>query len=244
MKKNTQIFAHRGATHNASDNTRAAFNDALEYSIDGMETDVQLSRDDIPVLWHDRYTDKLGYPSQHIGDFDYAQLEKMDFSLGKNQPEGVLSLKEFLHSYQGRCRLQIEIKNRDWEQESRHHSKIKQSIDLIGNPDKNNTFISSFNLNSLIFADAYAPGFPLYFALDNHSSFNEIKRVLSRYPFLQGFCLHIDLLNNDIATLLQNHQKRIATYTCNTDAQIHKALNLSVDELITDDPVKALALRT
>lgn len=196
------------------------------------------------MLWHERHTDKLGYPKQHIDDFDYAQLAQMDFSLGKSEPEGVLSLQEFLHSYKDRCRLQIEIKNREWEQEQRHHSKVKQTIDLIGNPDNQNIFISSFNLKSLIFAQSYAPGFPLYFALEEHHTFSDIGHFLTSYPFLQGFCLHIDLLNQDIAALLQDHHKRIGVYTCNTEVEIHKALDLGVDELITDDPAKALALRT
>jgi len=90
-----QIFAHRGANREATENTRAAFDKALNYSIDGMETDVQLSRDEVPVLWHDRYTDKLGYPQQHIDDFDYAELERMNFAYNDTQPETVLSLQEF-----------------------------------------------------------------------------------------------------------------------------------------------------
>jgi hypothetical protein len=42
----TLIFAHRGANKEAAENTRTAFDRALEYAIDGIETDVQLSRRD------------------------------------------------------------------------------------------------------------------------------------------------------------------------------------------------------
>ena len=42
------------------ENTREAFDKALHYAIDGIETDVQLTRDEIPVLWHDRFLDKSG----------------------------------------------------------------------------------------------------------------------------------------------------------------------------------------
>ena len=74
------IFAHRGANKEAAENTRSAFDRALTYSIDGMETDVQLSRDEVPVLWHDRFLAKLGLPTQHIDDFDYSQLQAMNFA--------------------------------------------------------------------------------------------------------------------------------------------------------------------
>lgn len=74
------IFAHRGANKEAAENTRGAFDKALEYAIDGIETDVQLSRDGIPVLWHDAFLDKLDYAGKRIDDFDLEQLEQIDFS--------------------------------------------------------------------------------------------------------------------------------------------------------------------
>ena len=70
--KKCLIFAHRGANREAAENTSHAFDKALEYPIDGIETDVQLTRDEVPVLWHDRFFDRLGMPSKHIDNFDYA----------------------------------------------------------------------------------------------------------------------------------------------------------------------------
>jgi len=78
--KQSLVFAHRGANREAAENTRSAFNKALEYAIDGIETDVQLSRDGVAVLWHDRFLDKIGHPDKHIDDFDYSQLQAMNFA--------------------------------------------------------------------------------------------------------------------------------------------------------------------
>jgi glycerophosphoryl diester phosphodiesterase len=241
------IFAHRGANREAADNTRAAFNKALKYPIDGIETDVQLSRDGIPVLWHDRFLNKLGYPCKHIDDFDYAQLEQMNFAgyfSSPTEPEGVLSLKEFLETYRGHCRLQIEIKNRDWEQQRRHESKIKQCIDLIGDPHEKGIFISSFNLASIIFADRYAPGFSLYYALKEHHTLADIEHFLKEHKFLRGLCMPIAILNDAVIQLLRDNNKGIVTYTCNSDEEITKALNFGVDVLITDFPQKELQIRS
>lgn len=66
----TLVFAHRGANREAAENTRTAFDKALHYPIDGIETDVQLSRDEIAVLWHDRDLKKLELPGKRIDDFD------------------------------------------------------------------------------------------------------------------------------------------------------------------------------
>jgi glycerophosphoryl diester phosphodiesterase len=43
--------------------------------------------------------------------------------------------------------------------------------------------------------------------------------------------------------LLRDHGKRIAVYTCNSDAEINLALELGVDILISDLPQKAIQMR-
>src|SRR5450756_1211516 len=121
--KQCLIFAHRGANKEAAENTRSAFDKALEYAIDGIETDVQLSRDEVAVLWHDRFLGKLGMPSKHIDDFDYAHLQTMNFAehfSSASKVEGIMTLQAFLDAYRNRSRLVIEIKNREWEPLSRH----------------------------------------------------------------------------------------------------------------------------
>jgi glycerophosphoryl diester phosphodiesterase len=239
----TQIFAHRGANREATENTRVAFDKALNYSIDGMETDVQLSRDDVPVLWHDRYLNKLGYMQQHIDEFDYAELKRINFAYNDTQPETVLSLQEFLNRYRHRCRLQIEIKNRDWELSGRHESKVKQCLELCGDPRDEAVFISTFHLDSIIFAHHYAPDFPLYYALDDYHTESDVEQALNNHDFLAGLCLSIAMLNESIVDLIAKHSKKLITYTCNTNAEISKALELGVNILITDDPQKALLMR-
>src|SRR5437763_1395632 len=129
----TLIFAHRGANKEAAENTRSAFDKALAYAIDGIETDVQLSRDEVAVLWHDRFLGKVGFPLKHIDDFDHARLQAMDFAAhysARAKPEGIMSLKEFLDAYRKRCRLLLEIKNRDWEPVSRHEIKVRQTLEM------------------------------------------------------------------------------------------------------------------
>jgi glycerophosphoryl diester phosphodiesterase len=58
------IWAHRGASKNAPENTMAAFSAAVELAADGLELDIHLSRDGIPVVIHDesleRTTDGRG----------------------------------------------------------------------------------------------------------------------------------------------------------------------------------------
>jgi glycerophosphoryl diester phosphodiesterase len=240
------IFAHRGANREAPENTRAAFNKALQYPIDGIETDVQLSLDGVPVLWHDWELDKLGHSGKCIDDFSFTQLEQMDFTgycSPDAMPEGALSLKEFIDTYRGRCGLDIELKSRDGESPQRLERKVVQMLAIIGTSAADGVFISSFSLPGLIVAHQQAPDFPLYYLLSGHHTQADIKQFLKNHSFLAGFCLPIGIHTSSIAKLLREQGKTVVVYTCNSVDEIQKALDLKVDILITDDPQLALRMR-
>lgn len=245
----TLIFAHRGANKEAAENTRSAFDRALEYPIDGIETDVQLSRDEVAVLWHDRFLGKLGLPDRHIDDFDYAQLQPMNFAAhfsAAAEPESIMTLQAFLDAYRKRCRLLLEIKNREWESPSRHQIKVRQTLEMAGAngaAQGDAIMVSSFNLASLVYAHQCAPQFPLVCNFEPEQTLDDAQRVLAEQPFLHGLCLAIESLDEAMAKLLRNHDKCIAVYTCNSDDEINKALGLKVDILISDVPQKALQMR-
>jgi glycerophosphoryl diester phosphodiesterase len=242
----TMIFAHRGANREAAENTRTAFDKALAYPIDGIETDVQLSRDEVAVLWHDRDLKKLKLPGQHIDDFDCAQLQAMDFAahfVGSAASEGVMSLQEFIAAYRTRCCLLLEIKNRDWEMAVRQELKVRKTLTLVGAVTDDRIVISSFNLDSLIYAHRFAEQFPLVLNLEPEHNVNDARRALDEQPFLHGLCVHISTLDVDMVKLARERGKSIAVYTCDTEAEIARALHLGVDILISDVPQKALQMR-
>ncbi len=254
MKQSTPslIFAHRGANKEAAENTRSAFDKALTYPIDGMETDVQLSRDEVPVLWHDRFLAKLGLPTKHIDDFDYSQLQSMNFAGNfssainaeqSSKAEGVMSLQEYLAAYRKRTRLLLEIKNREWEPRTRHENKVQQTLAMVGQVSDDRIIMSSFNLDSLIYAQQCRPGFPLVYNFEDEQTLSDAERVLTAHSFLHGLCLPIGSLNSAMVSMLRGQGKSIAVYTCNSDEEINTALELGVDILISDVPQKALHLR-
>ena len=242
----TMIFAHRGANREAAENTRSAFERALTYPIDGIETDIQLSRDEVPVLWHDRDMKKLKLPGNHIDDYTFAQLQAMNFSAHFSPPaasEGVMSLQEFISAYRTRCRLLLEIKNRDWEMLARQELKVRKTLAQVGPVTDDRIIISSFNLDSLIYAHRFAEQFPLVLNLEPEHTVNDARRVLDAQPFLHGLCVDISTLDVDMMEVVRERGKFIAVYTCDTDAEITRALTLGVDVLISDVPDKALQMR-
>lgn len=243
----TLIYAHRGANREAAENTRSAFDRALKYPVDGIETDVQLSRDGICVLWHDRTLVKPGLPDKRIDDYDFGELQAMDFASwfsSGTQPEGIVSLEEFIFAYRKRCRLLLEIKNRDWEPTERHRIKVRLTLDAIGANSDKAVLVSSFNLDSLVYAHEYRPGVPLVFNLEPEHDAAFAAQALDAQPFLHGLCVSIDTLHQPMVETVRSQGKSLAVYTCNSDEEISRALRFGVDILISDVPQKALAMRT
>jgi glycerophosphoryl diester phosphodiesterase len=58
-----KIYAHRGASKDFPEHTRRAYEGAIEQGADGFECDVRLTKDGVPVLWHDSdMTRNANYP--------------------------------------------------------------------------------------------------------------------------------------------------------------------------------------
>jgi glycerophosphoryl diester phosphodiesterase len=72
------IFAHRGASGYAPENTRAAFELARTMGAPGIETDVQVSADGVLVLVHDRLVDRTSNGTGAVEDLTWAELEALD----------------------------------------------------------------------------------------------------------------------------------------------------------------------
>ena len=74
---NTKVIAHRGASGYAPENTLEAFLLAIELGADGIELDVQLSRDGIPVVIHDETIDRVTDRTGYVKDYTLQELKEL-----------------------------------------------------------------------------------------------------------------------------------------------------------------------
>jgi glycerophosphoryl diester phosphodiesterase len=72
------IFAHRGGAKLAPENTLAAFARGLDSGADGVECDVHLSRDGVPVIIHDATLDRTTNAAGRVGTCTAAELAGVD----------------------------------------------------------------------------------------------------------------------------------------------------------------------
>ena len=80
------IYAHRGVSAHLPENTLAAFSRAIELGVDGIELDVHLSADGIPVVIHDDTADRTTNGTGNISEFTAHQLGLLDAGDGQFVP--------------------------------------------------------------------------------------------------------------------------------------------------------------
>src|SRR5699024_5745889 len=110
-----KIIAHRGASTYAPENTLAAFQKALDQQANGIELDVRLTKDNVPVICHDATVNRTSNGKGYIHNMTVSQLKKLDFGASfsnKYKGEMIPTLEETLTLIgDASITLHIEIKN-------------------------------------------------------------------------------------------------------------------------------------
>jgi glycerophosphoryl diester phosphodiesterase len=76
----TLVWAHRGASFIAPENTLEAFSLAAQMGADGIELDVHLSRDGELIVAHDETVDRCSSGTGRIADMTLREIKQLDFS--------------------------------------------------------------------------------------------------------------------------------------------------------------------
>lgn len=237
-----QIFAHRGFSSKAPENTMIAFKESLCYEIDGIELDVQMSKDNKLVVIHDETLERTTNGTGFVKDYTYDELSCLDagswFS-NNFTGEKIPLLEEVLELIRRHdILINIELKNSliEYENIEREVIEMIKEFNIL-----ENTIISSFNhyslrkvrrlnsdINTAILCEAllYKPTEYLSSIGANavHTSKTTINKAL------------VDYLNG----------KGIETrcYTVNDEYYFNTMLEMGVGGIFTDNPKEMLKLRS
>lgn len=102
-----KIYAHRGASAEFPENTIAAFQRAIDLRADGIELDVHLSFDGVPVVIHDETLDRTTNGTGPVSGMTAADLGRLDAGRG----HGVPTLAAVLDLIATALHVNIEIKS-------------------------------------------------------------------------------------------------------------------------------------
>ncbi|HEU0163413.1 MAG TPA: glycerophosphodiester phosphodiesterase family protein [Thermomicrobiales bacterium] len=183
-------IAHRGASGYAPENTRAAFDLAIEMGADMIETDVQLTRDGQPVLIHDGVVDRVSNGFGPIGDYTLAELEALDFGAwydSRFAGQRIVTLAVFIADYLPRIPAALEIKD------ARAAVPLVEAIRAAGIEER--VHVTSFMWPALLDAKGSHDGL-VYGFLGPRLNRDIIGRSVAR-GFTQ-ICPHVDSLTKEL----------------------------------------------
>lgn len=107
------IIAHRGASAYYPENTMIAFEKAVEMGAEMIELDVMLSKDGIPIVFHDAKLNQHTNGNSYVKYYTLKELKELDAGSWFNPKfsnQKIPTLEEVLHFASGKIALNIEIK--------------------------------------------------------------------------------------------------------------------------------------
>jgi glycerophosphoryl diester phosphodiesterase len=235
-----RIIAHRGAKHARPENTLCAFDQGLVEGADGIEMDIRLTRDGVPVIFHDHTLRKLGYPRQRLSELTLAELRSFDFG-GWFSPEyrgePIPTLQQVLERYGSRTELCLELKTaRD---AATNAELVRQTVDLVqASGASERVQILCFDAHLLELAHARAPG--LRYVLNALAAITALPAA-RRMPWLDAIDVDIRWLTPAAGIKMRAGDRGLMSYTCNTEAHLRAARAAGVHAVITNYPARARA---
>ncbi|GGF08684.1 glycerophosphoryl diester phosphodiesterase [Halobacillus andaensis] len=240
MKK-TLIYAHRGASKLAPENTMPAYQLASESGADGIEIDVQLTKDRIPVLIHDenvrRTTNGTGFVQEYTLDY-IKKLDAGSWFSTKFSDCSIVTLEEFLCWFKFKPMvLNVELKTNVIE-----YKEIENIVyeALAKHRMLNRTVISSFNLNSITRMHEINPNVQTAFLTSTK------RQNLAKFAKENGSTsLHVKyrLLDKKLLKNCRRNDMSLRVYTINRPSYMEKCFNLGCDGIFTDVPHEAVEYR-
>jgi len=236
-----RIIAHRGDSGAAPENTLAAFRAAIRAGADGVELDVQLSRDGVPVVIHDETLDRTTNGHGPVAAATAAELAALEAGAWHMPPlpgEGVPSLEAVLKLLAAApLELHLELKTARVPYPGLVPAVLRV-VEAAGVAER--VILSSFNHFSLREAQRLAPQIPCA-AL--------VGGVLLEpwvYACQHGFqALHLPYPAVDADVVRGTHGAGLAlrAWTVDDPAEAQRLLALGVEAIISNQPARLLRLR-
>ena len=236
-----KIFAHRGASAYAPENTLEAFDLAHQQSADGVELDVHLSRDGQVIVAHDERIDRVSTGSGFIKNMTVKELKKYFFN--RTHPEyehaKVPLLEEVLTLLAPTgMMINIELKNNQVAYPGLEEKCLKL-VETHGM--ENRVIYSSFQHSSMLTIKQIKPdavcGLLYDCSLLNPAQYLAFSGVEALHPHYMDV-----LMFPEVYSVVKEKKGKINVWTVNDDRDIRRCIEFGVDILITNYPDRARAV--
>ena len=72
-----KIYAHRGFSYKYKESTLSAYQGAIDVGADGLECDIRLTKDEVPICFHDRTTKRIAGVNKRVAALTLTELRKI-----------------------------------------------------------------------------------------------------------------------------------------------------------------------
>lgn len=213
------VIGHRGASADAPENSLPAFALAQEQGADGVELDVHLSADGVPVVIHDFTLERTTTGQGLVKDFSAKQLRAW----------GVPALSEVFAQGGSQFLYNVELKIYDWR-ESGLEPAVARCVGEHGLEKQ--VLISSFSPWAVNRAKQYfSPDSPLAFLHENW-----LTKVPAHWLKIQAIHPHHSLVTPAYMDWAKRRGLMVNVWTVDDPALAQRLANLGVHTLITNRP--------
>lgn len=228
-----KYIAHRGASYYAPENSLAAIKLAWELGCDGAECDIQLTKDNQIVLWHDDNTERLTGQKLEIAQSDYSDLNKLEIRLSPTnsayfEGQHIPLLKDVLEATSPGQLLVIEIKC-----ENEIFPELQKIVSNYW--ETGNIAFIAFNFETICLAKSNFPKVPCYYL--SSSKEDVLKRIPDiKKNKLDGVDLNSKIIDQQLIDELHNTNIEIWCWTVDTVEEAKRMKNLGVTTITTNRP--------
>ena len=230
-------LGHRGASAAAPQNTLAAFRKAVEMGADGVELDVQLSADGVPVVIHDFTVNKTTSGTGRVADKTLAELKALDAG-SKFSPhfagERIPTLAEVFEAIDGKLLVNVELKAPSHNWNTALVGPVLETVRRHGMQTK--VLFSSFNSHMLRAMKQLAPGIPAGVLYEPDSPVYVRRAWLDPFVPHEARHPHRTMLTGPIVGWYHAHGLRVNTWTVDDPAEMRRHIDTGVDSIITNKP--------
>lgn len=234
------IFAHRGSSGEAPENTMSAFRLAIEQQAEGIELDVQMTIDKKIIVMHDEAVDRTTNGTGLIASQTYNRLKRLDasykFPAYRGEPVPLLSqVMELLAPTT--LQLNIELKNSVILYEGMEEAVVSM-VREYGMASR--TVFSSFNHYSIAKLAKLAP--EIEGAILYSEGLFEPWVYAAKLGARALHCRH----NHAVPSIVERTHRagmKIRPYTVNSESALKKFIAMGVDGIITNYPARMARIR-
>ncbi len=230
-----KIYAHRGASGLAPENTMAAFYLALEQGADGIELDVHLTKDEKLVVIHDEDIKRTSNGEGLVAKMTYDELLKYDYGYWFSpefKGEKIPTLKEVLDFIsKNTMTLNIEIKTSPIYYNRKTTELVYKEVKESGLLDR--VIISSFDHQAT--ADMKEIDKTVKTAALYGANFLGIEEYLEKNKFDFTHPIH-ECVTRKIVEKIKSKKIGVNVWTVNDKDEALRLQDLGVDAIITNYP--------